>query len=626
MGVDIVAKLLLNSDKFNSSLEQAKTALGRFGGDGSTSLTQLMGAFGKVAGGAAALVGSFKVLGDIINSTDRTADAWASTMQSVTTVTDQFYKSLALGDFTYFTQGLDSIIAKAHEAYDAMDRLEDVALGVGSSNAEESRKFATSMAIARDKTQSPDDRKAALAAAQESIKTMRESARVFYKRTVDALQASLASGSVLTKEQLSLDQIKGMIRIDTHDDSDQRIATLRNQYDTYKEQADKIKSELGEASQTQMLAAQYTGNGRLNPEYAKEMAKLNEKYKDAILYTTIWVRMTKEERESLSATADAAEATTQRAEDMASSLNRVKAQLYGAYNVGGTGGGKSNEAPSPTGSMAYYDAKIKAYQEAWQSATDKATRDGLESAISYVTTQKFVAQYGQALTMQMPTAISPAFGASTLPALPAAIPQQSTSGSYPQALAEMSRQQALADRLSSLEQVLPYAQGDELKSITDQIEALKAQRKATGKASDEQADFASMLNATTTAAQTLFNTFAAGNNDAQKMLNLLLGIISAVSGIVKGNPSGMITGIAGMVSGVGGLFMADGGVVTRPTYGVVGEAGPEAVIPLDRLKALTPRIQSPVDGTLGGKVEFKIKDSELVGILARHARIADRKA
>jgi len=28
--------------------------------------------------------------------------------------------------------------------------------------------------------------------------------------------------------------------------------------------------------------------------------------------------------------------------------------------------------------------------------------------------------------------------------------------------------------------------------------------------------------------------------------------------------------------------MAEGGIVTRPTYGLVGEAGPEAVIPLNK--------------------------------------------
>jgi phage-related protein len=43
------------------------------------------------------------------------------------------------------------------------------------------------------------------------------------------------------------------------------------------------------------------------------------------------------------------------------------------------------------------------------------------------------------------------------------------------------------------------------------------------------------------------------------------------------SPSRLLTG------GVGIPFMADGGIVTGPTTAVIGEAGPEAVIPLDRL-------------------------------------------
>lgn len=41
--------------------------------------------------------------------------------------------------------------------------------------------------------------------------------------------------------------------------------------------------------------------------------------------------------------------------------------------------------------------------------------------------------------------------------------------------------------------------------------------------------------------------------------------------------------------------MATGGLVTRPTAAIVGEAGPEAVVPLDRFESL---VESSVD--LGG--------------------------
>lgn len=57
---------------------------------------------------------------------------------------------------------------------------------------------------------------------------------------------------------------------------------------------------------------------------------------------------------------------------------------------------------------------------------------------------------------------------------------------------------------------------------------------------------------------------------------------SSLSGFISDvlSPSRLATG------GVGIPFMADGGIVTGPTTAVIGEAGPEAVIPLDRLGSM----------------------------------------
>ena len=78
-------------------------------------------------------------------------------------------------------------------------------------------------------------------------------------------------------------------------------------------------------------------------------------------------------------------------------------------------------------------------------------------------------------------------------------------------------------------------------------------------------------------------------------LPVLVAILIAVAGIVgffwglaHGGPiMGAIMGVAAAVAmGVIGAMalsqMAEGGIVTRPTIALIGEAGPEAVIPLDR--------------------------------------------
>jgi|GEM_PF-4232473 len=69
-------------------------------------------------------------------------------------------------------------------------------------------------------------------------------------------------------------------------------------------------------------------------------------------------------------------------------------------------------------------------------------------------------------------------------------------------------------------------------------------------------------------------------------------VVSELWGLVFG----AIKTVAGGVFAGGATPMAEGGIVTRPTYGLVGEAGPEAVIPLSKVGA----------GGFGGTVNQQI--------------------
>jgi hypothetical protein len=77
--------------------------------------------------------------------------------------------------------------------------------------------------------------------------------------------------------------------------------------------------------------------------------------------------------------------------------------------------------------------------------------------------------------------------------------------------------------------------------------------------------------------------------------------IKSAAGAIGGAIMGAIPGgglIGGAVSAVRGILpFAEGGIVTRPTLGLVGEAGPEAVIPLDKA------------GMLGGGITINVAGS-----------------
>lgn len=79
--------------------------------------------------------------------------------------------------------------------------------------------------------------------------------------------------------------------------------------------------------------------------------------------------------------------------------------------------------------------------------------------------------------------------------------------------------------------------------------------------------------------------------------SLALKAVSTILGFAFGGPAGGALGAA--------VPFASGGIVTRPTMGLVGEAGPEAVIPLNRYNNLRER---PVNITLAGELNVGLND------------------
>lgn len=92
-----------------------------------------------------------------------------------------------------------------------------------------------------------------------------------------------------------------------------------------------------------------------------------------------------------------------------------------------------------------------------------------------------------------------------------------------------------------------------------------------------------------------------------------------------GIAAGFVAAATAMVQAVAAMPFADGGVVSGPTYALIGEyAGasnnPEVVAPLDKLRSMI----QPQGGADFGNVEFKIKGRTLVGILEKEGNIINR--
>ena len=95
-----------------------------------------------------------------------------------------------------------------------------------------------------------------------------------------------------------------------------------------------------------------------------------------------------------------------------------------------------------------------------------------------------------------------------------------------------------------------------------------------------------------------------------------LGLGNLSGGLTKSlTGSGSTSLITGLLRKLGVPFFAEGGIVTRPTLGVIGEAGPEAVIPLDKLKEFQGE-----GGELKGEVVIRGADLALILERAQNGR------
>lgn len=126
MAKDVIARLRVEHQQWDEGMRRAKSGVDNLK-KGTSGMEALMGGAIKKVGAMAAAWASVEVAGKAFNKliagSQTLTDEWGRTMQASTRVLDGFFESLAQGSFQSFLGGLDDMIAKAREAYDAIDAL-----------------------------------------------------------------------------------------------------------------------------------------------------------------------------------------------------------------------------------------------------------------------------------------------------------------------------------------------------------------------------------------------------------------------------------------------------------------------------------------------------------------------
>lgn len=479
--------------------------------------------FAVAAGAAVTVTEAFKAA---VGSSQGLTDAWGRSLEATKTVFDNFVYSMASADFSSFNDGLSTMIDRAKEAYNAMDQLANTKMSADFVTTLDQSKYREAMSRARNKNLTREEREAALQDARGYLGTIQEAGAKLSVDSEKALKAKFAAKLGIDAEHITAQMIEEAFRVDARFSSDEERARVKAEYKGFK---DKM-------TEARVYGQEWGGLNKLyNPEYAKKVQNSAiEQYKESAVKYLALERLSDDEL----------------AADMQLYLQAVNAK---------------NAAAEMTTSIN--EVGISIANEA------KAASTKLKAVAAAPTTAEPLLKYG------MPTVP----GADTSAALPKTIEARQMQHSSIDDMIAKSKTDAMLFEYDIEQMELAQKGAENLSAAFEQVGA------SIGGAAGEMLNFAgSIADAIATMAPFLAYLQAEAVqhdvNASAAMKEAAAKTLAAYSGIPF---AGVALGAAAVASLVGVMkslpMLAEGGVVTGPTVAMIGEAGKEAVIPLDKL-------------------------------------------
>lgn len=278
---EIIASLKLNSTDYEQKLAKAKKNTQSFAQGG-------MSDFAKLATAIASSKAAMEVFNRVVASSQTIGDAYARTMSTMKSITDDFVYSLANADFTRFTDGLKGVRQRAQEAYDALDQLGNTQISYKYFSASERATFREGILTAKDTTLSMDERRAGLAAAEAALSRIQEMTETLSANTTDYLRKEIGKLAGLNASDVEMDALAKALAVDVSANAAQIRQGIIEKYNEYQR---RYAAEVAPyASKTGTNAyGQIVANLAYDPERAKAAAAaLNAEFGETkVLYTLL---------------------------------------------------------------------------------------------------------------------------------------------------------------------------------------------------------------------------------------------------------------------------------------------------------------------------------------------------
>ena len=342
-----------------------------------------IGQLTKFGGALAAAKTALDTVKGAIESTEATHDALARAISVTDNVTNQFLRSLATADFSNFINGLQSIIDKTIDAYNAMDEFESYAARFQPwQQAKESQIQTKIMQARAAKAKGENDRAEQLNnEAKQLIQELAKSTKAYGEKQTTGGFATIRS--LMGQVNISNQQIawyadpknweEAQRKAKKFADIQERITQLRKEANGYKR-----------ANETDIGYAMRIGGASREANRLEEMLRRDQSLRRA--YTMQNLRdsgdskQAQQFRQALGNIYGNTLAES-RIESLMARADRMEGMLTRSGGGGGGGKGGNADVVAISGSIDEQTQKVQELQKAWRAAANDNSRQKIKAEI-----------------------------------------------------------------------------------------------------------------------------------------------------------------------------------------------------------------------------------------------------
>lgn len=386
MAADLVTRLLLQNADFDRQLKESKKQVENF----EKGINVMKSSLGAVAATFGLAMGANEAFNRVISSSQTLGDKYASTMESVKRVTEEFFYAVGSGDLSTFTGGLRDLIDLAKEAYNAMDQLGNVNISSSYFDAKYGAAMAEAKLQAKNKTSTTEDREAGFAKWEQALSDQAGANDAKLKALMDAILTTVKSQAGYKGLDVNFKDVENALAIDLA--TPERRTALKEMYSG---QLNDFNKAYAEIVRRNSVTTQQSGFGGMSQvtDWSKvnaEAKPLLSTYKDAIIVNTLLNKATDEQLQQI-ANLGAQYANVERAQaDLQREYYESLAEFRNSKKSGSTTASKSSPAQISyeEGSLGYLNQQLSDLQKQYTSATETSTRLAILSAIDSVNKNK----------------------------------------------------------------------------------------------------------------------------------------------------------------------------------------------------------------------------------------------